>query len=173
LSDGNACEITTYRIDGEYEDNRKPKNVLFTDSLTDDLSRRDFTINAIAYNEKAGIVDPFGGVNDIKFKKIRAVGNPDKRFNEDALRMLRAIRFSAKLDFDIESETYSSIQKNAYLLKNISAERINDELTGFLLAGKRYELLYDSGICDIVLSELSLCFKTEQNNKHHIYNVIL
>ena len=122
--DGEAFEITTYRTDGEYLDARHPENVVFVSDLSEDLSRRDFSINALAYNAKDGIVDKFGGIDDIKNGIIRTVGNPDKRFNEDALRIMRALRFASTLGFAIENETAVSVHKNAELLKNISAERI-------------------------------------------------
>lgn len=119
-------EITTFRIDGEYADNRHPKNVVFSSDIADDLSRRDFTVNAIAYNGQT--VDLFGGVEDLKNKVIRCVGDPDKRFNEDGLRIMRAIRFSSVLGFEIEDKTSKAIIKNKHLLKNISRERICVEL---------------------------------------------
>ena len=122
-------EVTTYRIDGEYDDARHPKKVLFVNDLREDLLRRDFTINAMAYNEKVGLVDEFGGLVDLERKIIRAVGNPEERFNEDALRLLRAIRFSAKLGFDIEEDTRNAIIKLASYLSLISKERIQVELT--------------------------------------------
>lgn len=121
-------ELTTYRIDGEYVDMRHPENVQFSKDIVDDLSRRDFTINAMAYNKKVGLVDKFNGLEDIENKIIRCVGNPNKRFNEDALRMIRAIRFSAKLNFKIEEKTFQSIIKNTSNIKKISIERINKEL---------------------------------------------
>ena len=127
-------EVTTYRIDGSYVDFRHPTEVIFTKKVDEDLSRRDFTMNAIAYNDNDGFCDPFGGQDDIKNKLIKGVGDPDKRFNEDALRMLRGVRFSAQLNFDIEENTYNSILKNCDLIKNISAERIRDELTKLLLS---------------------------------------
>ncbi len=128
----NIFEITTYRIDGEYKDNRHPETVKFVTDLELDLSRRDFTINAIAYNEVKGIVDPFGGYNDIIEKRIKCVGNPNDRINEDALRIMRAIRFALRFNCDIDSETLSAIHKNKDLLKKVSAERINSELTKIL-----------------------------------------
>lgn len=150
-------EVTTYRIDGEYKDNRHPEKVIFTDKLTGDLSRRDFTVNAIAYSPKTGIVDRFDGMGDLKRGLIKAVGNADQRFNEDALRMMRALRFSAQLNFEIEEETYSSIKKNAHLIKNISIERIRDELLKLILSDnplKVYELKA-TGILSYVLSPLA------------------
>lgn len=136
LIDGEPIEITTYRIDGEYEDNRHPKSVEFTSELKQDLSRRDFTVNALAYDGKNEICDLFSGREDLKNAVIRCVGNPDKRFNEDGLRILRALRFSSVLDFDIETETDKSIRRNKLLLKNISRERIFTELSK-LVCGKR------------------------------------
>ncbi len=122
-------EITTYRIDGNYSDFRHPLDVTFTKKIDEDLSRRDFTINAIAYNEEKGFCDPYNGRDDLKKKIIKGVGAPDKRFNEDALRMLRCIRFSAQLNFKIEKNTYDSVVQNSGLIKNISIERIRDEFT--------------------------------------------
>ncbi len=126
---GENVEITTYRIDGEYEDNRRPKSVTYTKKLSDDLSRRDFTVNSMAYSENDGLVDLFGGQADIKSKTIRCVGEPDLRFSEDGLRILRAMRFASVLGFSIEEKTSESIHKNRNLLKNISAERIFTELS--------------------------------------------
>ncbi len=149
-------EVTTYRIDGEYKDGRHPESVEFAGELKDDLSRRDFTINAVAYNEKDGYVDLFGGIEDIKHRLIRGVGDPDKRFKEDALRMMRAIRFSAQLDFRIEPETYKAIKANSALIKNVSIERIREEF--FRLIMTRHcgslSLLTDSGMTEYFLPEL-------------------
>lgn len=128
LIEDEVYEITTYRVEGEYEDNRRPKNVEFTSKLVDDLKRRDFTINAMAYNEEDKLIDYFDGVKDLHDKKIRTVGNPDERFIEDGLRIIRAIRFSSKLGFDIEKETFESIKRNSSILKNISRERVSDEI---------------------------------------------
>lgn len=129
IIDTEPYEITTYRIDGEYEDNRHPTKVEFVSNLELDLMRREFTINAMAYNDKNGLVDLFGGIEDIKNKVIRCVGNPDERFTEDALRMLRAIRFAVRFDCAIEKETMCSLLAHKSLLKNISVERISSELT--------------------------------------------
>ena len=117
-------EVTTYRTEGKYIDNRRPESVSFVSDIKEDLSRRDFTINAFAYNEQSGLVDYFDGLNDLNNKIIRAVGEPNARFQEDALRMLRAIRFSSQLDFSIEDKTLSAIKENCDLIKNISVERI-------------------------------------------------
>ena len=141
-------EITTYRIEGEYENNRRPKNVEFALDIEDDLKRRDFTINAIVYNDKLGIIDKFDGIKDIKNKIVKTVGNPDERFNEDGLRLVRAIRFSSKLNFKIEDKTLKSIYKNVDIIKNISKERITDEFTKMILSDKPQDiiLLYKTGI---------------------------
>ena len=128
MLDKEGYEVTTYRIDGEYEDSRHPKEVIFTANLKGDLKRRDFTINAMAYNEKTGLVDIFGGMNDIAQKIIRCVGSPMERFTEDALRMMRAVRFSAQLGYEIEKVTAVAIKKLAPNLSKISAERIQTEL---------------------------------------------
>lgn len=140
--DKDIYEITTYRIEGEYKDHRRPKNVDFTSNLEEDLKRRDFTINAMAYNEKDGLIDLFGGKMDIERKIIRTVGNPYDRFNEDGLRMIRAIRFSSKLNFDIEKETLLAIYDNAQIIKNISLERITDEFNKIILSDKPENIIY-------------------------------
>ena len=155
LVDGKPIEITTYRIEGDYENNRRPSSVEFTSNLSEDLKRRDFTINAMAYNDEKGLVDLFGGEDDLKNKVIRCVGNPDERFTEDALRIMRAVRFSSRLGFEIEPETLKSIQKNCHLLKNISAERVQSELVKTLLTGADVDILFSSGIMEIILPEIS------------------
>ena len=132
---GVGYEVTTYRVDGKYEDGRHPKEVTFTASLEEDLKRRDFTINAMAYNDSRGLVDLFGGKDDLDAGIIRAVGNPTERFTEDALRMLRALRFSAQLGFEIESETYNAICELAPTLDRISAERIQKGLERSITQG--------------------------------------
>lgn len=166
-------EITTYRIDGEYSDNRRPDKVEFTTSLKDDLSRRDFTINALAYNPTSGIMDYFGGIEDLDNQIIRAVRNADERFKEDALRMLRAIRFSAQLDFQIESKTLKAISENNELINNISPERIREELTKMLVSPNPYKLLllHDTGLLKFILPEFENCIGVQQNNPYHMYSV--
>lgn len=166
-------EVTTYRVDGEYEDNRHPKEVSFTSSLEEDLRRRDFTINAMAYNDVTGMVDIFEGIHDLKNGLIRCVGNADERFEEDALRILRAVRFSAQLDFQIEEGTKRSINKKAPLLNKISAERIRMELTKILVSDHpdRLRLLYELGITRLILPEFDAMMVTEQKNIHHAYSV--
>ena len=136
-------ELTTYRIDGEYKDNRHPEQVIFTDKLAGDLSRRDFTVNAIAYNDQRGYVDMFGGMEDIKKAIIKGVGEPSKRFQEDALRMMRALRFSAQLNFSIEENTMLALKENAQLIKNISIERIREEFFKIFWRQRRAMLLSD------------------------------
>lgn len=150
-------EVTTYRIDGEYLDNRKPEDVIFVSNIQEDLSRRDFTINALAYSSQLGFKDFFNGEEDLKNKTIRCVGDPDKRFNEDALRILRAIRFSCQLNFKIEKDTLDSIKRNHELIANISMERIRDEFSKILLsnnASKGLTLLKDIGIMRNILPVL-------------------
>lgn len=166
-------EVTTYRIDGEYADFRKPKAVTFTSSIEEDLSRRDFTINAIAYSPEAGIVDPFGGIADIRKGIIRTVGDPEVRFSEDALRMLRAVRFSAQLGFSVDERTLKSIETNSSLIGSISPERIKDELTKILLSDNPlcFSLLMDTKLIKYTLPEFEPCFLTNQNNPYHSYNV--
>lgn len=132
VAEGDPIEITTYRVDGEYTDSRRPDQVQFTTSIEDDLSRRDFTVNAMAYSEKRGIVDLFGGRDDLGNKMIRAVGDPEKRFTEDALRIMRAFRFSAQLDFEIEENTLAAAKSLSARLKNIARERIGSEFMKLL-----------------------------------------
>lgn len=156
VENGECFEVTTFRVDGEYKDNRHPESVSFTDKLSGDLSRRDFTVNAIAYSPNSGFVDMFGGMEDIKSRVIRGVGEPDLRFKEDALRMMRALRFSAQLDFDIEDKTLEAVSDNAELIKNISVERIREELFKLLLSenNDRLKLMYNSGLLDYIIPQL-------------------
>ncbi len=153
LIDKDGYEVTTYRIDGEYEDGRHPKQVEFTSLLYEDLKRRDFTINAMAFNYSTGLVDEFDGRNDLQNKVVRCVGNPLDRFNEDALRMMRAIRFSAQLGFLIEEDTYNAIRILSPNIKKISAERIRVELTKTLLSpNPDYMIhLYKTGLTEYIL----------------------
>ena len=127
-------EVTTFRVDGKYEDGRHPNEVIFTPNLKEDLRRRDFTINAMAYNEKEGLIDLYNGMYDLKYRNIRCVGNADERFDEDALRILRAVRFAAQLDFGIERETYAAICRHAENLRKVSSERIQVEIVKILTA---------------------------------------
>jgi tRNA nucleotidyltransferase (CCA-adding enzyme) len=169
----NSIEVTTYRIDGAYTDFRRPDNVEFTSSLRDDLARRDFTINAMAFHPDSGPVDYFGGLEDLKNRKIRAVGDPNLRFHEDALRMMRAIRFSAQLGFDIEDTTLKAIGSNSALITNISSERIRDELNKTLISQNpmNFEHLHHTGILKHILPEFEICYRTDQVNPYHVYNV--
>ncbi|MBR5598204.1 MAG: HD domain-containing protein [Lachnospiraceae bacterium] len=174
-------EVTTYRIDGEYEDSRHPKEVIFTSDLLEDLKRRDFTINAMAYNHLAddgkdnlkGLVDAFEGVQDLQEKKIRCVGNPIHRFEEDALRMMRAVRFSAQLGYEIEEKTAEAIGVLANNLKNISAERIQVELVKLLVSDHPdyLRIAYELGMTKVFFPEFDKTCETKQNNPHHIYTV--
>ena len=166
-------EVTTFRTEGDYIDNRKPSSVSFVKSLDEDLKRRDFTINALAYNKRCGIVDLFGGKEDIKNGTIKCVGNPDERFTEDALRMLRAIRFACKTGFELTDETKQAIIKNAPLIRNVSKERIKTELEKAITSKHRDKLylLYELGISKQIAGWLDFCMKTEQSTPYHIYNV--
>lgn len=192
-------EVTTYRIDGEYEDSRHPKEVIFTSDLLEDLKRRDFTINAMAYNhlqeeaateydyqqenilaedkrqqnKNSGLVDAFGGIADIENKIIRCVGNPIHRFEEDALRMMRAVRFSAQLGYEIEEETKKAICVLSGNLANISAERIQVELVKLLVSNHPDYLCtaYETGMTKVFFPEFDKAMETKQNNPHHIYTV--
>lgn len=172
LMDGEGFEVTTYRIDGEYEDSRHPREVCFTSNLTEDLKRRDFTINAMAYSEKRGLVDEFNGVEDLKEGVIRCVGNPEERFHEDALRILRAVRFAAQLGFQIEEETLSAIRRLAPHLRYISAERIQTELLKLIVSPhpETLRLACEAGITAVILPEFDHMMETPQNNPHHIVN---
>ena len=166
-------EVTTYRIDGKYEDSRHPKEVTFTRNLKEDLLRRDFTINAMAYNDKDGIVDIFGGMQDLEKHMIRCVGNARERFSEDALRILRGVRFAAQLGFEIDEETKEGMKLLAPTLENISAERIQVELVK-MLTSDRPELIrtaYELGITKVFLPEFDRLMVTEQETPHHMYNV--
>lgn len=152
----NGYEVTTYRIDGKYEDSRHPKSVKFTSNLVEDLKRRDFTINAMAYNDEHGIVDAFDGMGDLKRKIIRCVGKAHDRFDEDALRILRAVRFSAQLGFDIEDDTAKAAKELAPTLVKISRERIHTELNKLLLSDNPdyFSVVYDLGVMKIIIPEL-------------------
>lgn len=166
-------EVTTYRVDGEYEDCRHPKEVQFTKSLLEDLKRRDFTINAMAYNETEGLVDEFDGIGDLKRGIIRCVGNAEERFTEDALRMMRAVRFSAQLGFVLEEHTREAITKLCGNLKKVSAERIQVELTKLLVSPHPEKIrdVWETGMSQVVLPEFDACMACVQNNPHHIYSV--
>lgn len=169
----NGYEVTTYRIDGKYSDNRHPDRVEFTASLEEDLKRRDFTINAMAYNDSRGLIDLFGGMDDLKAKIIRCVGDPRERFKEDALRMFRAVRFSAQLGFDIEDKTADAVMDLHDNLKTISVERIQTELVKLITSDNPRKIVdcYHLGITAAVLPEFDAMMLTPQHHIHHIYNV--
>ena len=173
MMDKIGYEVTTYRIDGTYEDHRRPNDVTFTSSLREDLMRRDFTINAMAYNEEKGLVDLFGGIQDLNDRIIRCVGNPTERFDEDALRMFRAVRFAGQLNFNIEKETLAAIEAQHAFLKDVSAERIQIELLKLLISGhpEMIRAAYETGLTSVFLPEFDRMMETPQNNPHHIYSV--
>ena len=172
ISGKTPVETTTFRIDGEYSDNRHPDKVTFTKNIIDDLARRDFTINAMAYNETDGLVDPFDGQNDIRNKIIRCVGDADTRFNEDALRIMRAIRFSSILDFSIEEKTAEAIIRNENLLSGIACERITTELLKLLCGDNVFNVLSEfRSVIGVFIPELKLEFDFKQYGKKHGYDV--
>ena len=170
---GLPFEVTTYRIESSYSDNRHPDKVLFTRNLSEDLSRRDFTVNSIAYNEECGFVDLFDGRQDIENKIIRCVGEPKKRFEEDALRILRGIRFASTLGFTVEEETKKAMLECKQLIKNVSAERIFTELSK-MLCGKNVKsiLLEFAPLIGEIIPEINKMQGFEQHNFHHIYDVL-
>ena len=172
IIDEMTVEITTFRIETGYSDNRHPDRVDFTSRIEEDLSRRDFTVNAIAYSPFADFVDPYCGKEDIKKRIIRCVGEPDKRFGEDALRILRALRFSSVLDFEIDAETAESIHRNKHLLANISAERIFVEISKMLCGKSIKKILTDySDVIFFIFPELEPMNNCNQAHERHIYNV--
>lgn len=167
--EGNV-EVTSYRIEGAYLDGRRPSEVQFSNNIEEDLSRRDFTINSMAYNEKQGLVDPFNGRIDLEKGTIKTVGNPRERFREDHLRILRGVRFATQLSFKIEDSVYTASKAMSHLLSNISIERIREELFKILLSSKPsygIRLMSDLGILDIILPELKATVGFKQHNPHH------
>lgn len=173
MNHGVGYEVTTYRLDGEYDDHRRPDSVTFSKNLADDLMRRDFTINAMAYHPEKGLVDLYGGTEDLEGKRIRAVGDPDARFNEDALRILRAVRFAAQLGFQIEPETREAIRKHVKELSFVSIERIETELTKLICSPHPEEMeeLYSLGITAKILPEFDRMMETPQNTPYHYTDV--
>lgn len=170
--DGEQYECTTYRIDGKYSDNRRPDNVTFTNNLVEDLKRRDFTINAMAYNDIEGLIDPFGGTEDINENTIQCVGSAKDRFGEDVLRILRAIRFASQLDFIIELNTDWQIHQQYKSLENISVERINSEFCKIVNSDNFcVELLLYKDVFALFIPELKDMFDFPQKNPHHDYDV--
>ncbi len=165
-------EVTTFRLDGGYSDNRHPDAVTFVSRVEEDLARRDFTINAMAYSPTRGLVDAFGGQADLAAGVIRCVGEPDERFHEDGLRILRALRFAARFGFELERETAASIRRNRHLLGNISAERLFKELKGILCgAGVREILLGFPEVFSEFMPQLAPMVGFEQHNPYHLYDV--
>ena len=163
-------EVTTMRKEGAYKDNRSPEEVFFTNSLKEDVARRDFTINSIAIDVNRNVYDYFGGLKDIENKIIRAVGKAEDRYNEDSLRMLRAIRFLCQHDFTIEENTFQAIIKNSYLIQMISKDRIRDEICKILMSNnpsKGIRLLQETGLLQYIILELCECVGFEQYNIHH------
>ena len=172
---GVGYEVTTYRIDGEYEDGRHPSEVLFTKNLSEDLKRRDFTINAMAYNDKAGVIDLFGGVDDLEKKTIRCVGNATERFTEDALRILRAVRFSAQLDFSIDESTYNAIYELSDMLALISRERIQEEMTKLITSPKPDKIMdiYKLALGKYVFADTMLANAKEETLYRKVSDIML
>lgn len=173
LEGGEGYEVTTYRLDGDYEDGRHPVSVAFTRSLEEDLRRRDFTINAMAYNETEGLVDEFDGTGDLRRGVICCVGEASERFGEDALRILRAVRFSAQLGFAIEEDTLRAVEALAPSLTRISRERIQAELNKLLLSANPgyFRVLYETGITRVLMPEFDVLMDLPQNNPFHCYTV--
>lgn len=173
VQDGFSFEITTFRTENGYADHRKPDDVHFVRNIREDLRRRDFTINAVAYHPQEGIVDPYGGRKDIQNKIIRCVGNPDERFEEDALRMLRCVRFACKTGFSVERETLAAVCRKKTLISYVSAERIYAELKKSVTGAypMALALAQETGLFSVFLPELSVCFKTPQHTEYHIYDV--
>lgn len=170
--DGEPYEVTTYRIDGNYSDSRRPDKVTFTKSLEEDLKRRDFTINAMAYNDEVGIVDPFNGIEDIKYHKIQCVGRAEDRFSEDALRILRAIRFASQLGFVLEPDTDWNISKMYKNLENISIERINSEFCKIAASSDFcVQMVLYHEVFSLFIPEIKDMFGFQQNNPYHMYDV--
>lgn len=174
LAEDGAYEVTTFRIDGEYLDHRHPKSVAFTRELAEDLSRRDFTINAMAWHPERGLIDLFGGVEDLRDRLVRAVGDPVQRFNEDGLRMLRMVRFATVLDFDYDPATYDAVRKQGHLLQCISKERIQVELNKILLAAhpaRGLEDLYTLGMYPYIIPMMCHTVGFAQRGGHHFLDV--
>lgn len=169
---GQPVEVTTYRIDGVYEDNRHPRQVVFTDDIHRDLKRRDFTINAMAYHPRRGLIDDFGGRTDLARSCIRCVGSPEERFREDALRIMRALRFSAVLGFEIDADTAAALRKGAGMLHSIAAERIRDELVRLLCGKNAGQVLTEyRDVFAVVMPQLAPMFDFDQKNPHHYLDV--
>jgi tRNA nucleotidyltransferase (CCA-adding enzyme) len=168
---GIPVEVTSYRIDGLYSDNRRPDEVTFTKQIEEDISRRDFTVNAMAYSPKRGFIDKFGGAHDLFSQTIRCVGDSEMRFSEDALRILRALRFASKLRFSIDPDTAANIHRCKERLQNISAERIGKELELFLLGNPTELLIKFADVFSVFIPEIQPSIGFEQHSKYHVYDV--
>ena len=172
LIDEMQLEITTFRIDGCYSDGRRPDSVVFTLSLEEDLRRRDFTINAMAYSPASGLIDPFGGMEDLFGRRIRCVGNPLERFDEDALRILRAVRFASTLGFSVEEDTAAAVHYECCRLECVSAERLAAELSKLIVGGNALEVLLEySDVMAVLIPEIQPCIGFEQHSRYHKYDV--
>lgn len=172
VSDSENVEVTTFRKDGEYSDHRRPDSVSFSPRIEDDLARRDFTINAMAYNPKKGLIDLYGGQEDMFLKRLVCVGEPQERFEEDALRIMRALRFASELGFNIESKTAGAIHEMKGLLDKISAERISRELLLLLCGVNTFKVLTEfSDVFAVIIPEIKPCIGFDQRNKYHAYDV--
>ncbi|MGN0452717.1 MAG: CCA tRNA nucleotidyltransferase [Ruminococcus sp.] len=172
VSEGETYEITTYRRDGAYSDSRHPDEVTFSSSIEDDLSRRDFTINSIAYSEDRGYIDPYGGIEDIKKKLIRATGDPYIRFAEDALRIIRGVRFASSLGFDVEENTDEAMHMLSSTLSQVHPQRLKKELMGIIMGDFAFDVLHRyADVLSSVIPEIEPMFNLAQNNPHHKYDV--
>ena len=173
MLDHTGYEVTTYRVDGAYLDGRHPEEVTFVKDLSEDLKRRDFTINAMAYNDTAGLKDLFGGIKDLADGVVRCVGDPEERFSEDALRMMRAVRFAAQLSFSIDPLTEQAIRELSLTLEKVSAERIRTELVKTLVSPHPgyMKVFYETGLTKVFLPEFDVMMNTPQHTVHHQYNV--
>lgn len=172
LTEGGGVEVTTYRLDGPYQDCRHPEEVTFTRSLTEDLQRRDFTINAMAMDGEGNLSDPFGGREDLQLELLRCVGDPDRRLTEDALRILRCLRFSAQLSFAIDTDTEAALRRHKDLLRQIAMERVREELTKLLLGPAADQVLLEyADVVGVVLPEILPAVGFDQRNRHHCFDV--
>ncbi len=172
VSADGKVEVTTYRIDGKYEDGRRPEGVFFTDTIEQDLGRRDFTINAMAYSPRIGLVDPYGGRDDIKSGIIRCVGNPDKRFEEDYLRILRGLRFASVTGFDLENRTKETMIRLKLKISSVAAERIREEFIKILCGQYVGKILLEHReFIEVIVPETGKSFDFNQNNPYHVFDV--
>ncbi len=170
--EGHRLEITTFRTEGAYSDHRRPDTVAFASTIREDLSRRDFTVNAMAFSPNTGLIDPFGGQADLRKGILRAVGDPRKRFDEDALRILRGLRFAARLEFTVEARTAAAMTEQRHLLTELACERIQAELLPLLCAPGAVPVLRQfRDVFAVILPELEPMFDFDQQNKHHLYDV--